>query len=115
MHQRDNKKLIKTLKKLRDLGNSVLVVEHDEETILESDYVIDVGIGAGINGGEIIAEGKPNQIKQNKKSLTGMYLSKKLNIPIIEKNNLSKENIEIIGATGNNLKILILNFLLRNS
>ena len=85
LHQRDNKKLIKTLKKLRDLGNSVLVVEHDEETILESDYVIDVGIGAGISGGEIIAEGKPNQIKQNKKSLTGMYLSKKLNIPIIEK------------------------------
>ncbi len=114
LHQRDNKKLIKTLKKLRDLGNSVLVVEHDEETILESDYVIDVGIGAGINGGEIIAEGKPNQIKQNKKSLTGMYLSKKLNIPIIEKkNNLSKENIEIIGATGNNLKNINIKFPLK--
>ena len=64
LHQRDNKKLINTLKKLRDLGNSVIVVEHDEETILESDYIIDVGVGAGINGGEIIAQGNPSVIKK---------------------------------------------------
>ena len=64
LHQRDNKKLINTLKKLRDLGNSVIVVEHDEETILESDYIIDVGVGAGINGGEIIAQGNPSDIKK---------------------------------------------------
>ena len=66
LHQRDNKKLINTLKKLRDLGNSVLVVEHDEETILESDYVIDIGRGAGINGGNVVALGKPHEIKKNK-------------------------------------------------
>ena len=78
LHQRDNKKLISTLKSLRDLGNSLIVVEHDEETILESDYVIDVGIGAGINGGNIIAEGKPSEIIKNSKSLTGAYLSKKI-------------------------------------
>ena len=78
LHQRDNKKLIDTLKKLRDLGNSVIVVEHDEETILESDYVIDIGAGAGINGGNVVAIGKPNEIKKNKKSITGQYLSKRI-------------------------------------
>ncbi len=114
LHQRDNKKLIDTLKKLRDLGNSVIVVEHDEETILESDYVIDVGVGAGINGGEIIAKGKPSQIKKNNKSLTGMYLSKKLTIPVQQKNNYpSNESVEIIGATGNNLKNLNIKFPLK--
>ena len=76
LHQKDNKKLINTLKKLRDLGNSVIVVEHDEETILESDYVIDIGVGAGINGGNVVAKGKPSVIKKNKKSITGQYLSK---------------------------------------
>ena len=81
LHQKDNKKLIKTLKKIRDLGNSVIVVEHDEETIMESDHIIDVGVGAGINGGQIIAEGKPSQIMKNKASLTNMYLSKRLIIP----------------------------------
>ena len=74
LHQRDNKKLIKTLKKLRDLGNSVIVVEHDEETILESDYVIDIGLGAGINGGNVIAKGSANQIKKIKASLVNIYL-----------------------------------------
>ena len=74
LHQRDNKKLIKTLKKLRDLGNSVIVVEHDEETILESDYVIDIGLGAGINGGNVIAKGSANQIKIKKASLVNIYL-----------------------------------------
>ena len=85
LHQRDNKKLINTLKKLRDLGNSVLVVEHDEETILESDYVIDIGRGAGINGGNVVALGKPHEIKKNKNSITGQYLSKDLDINIQKK------------------------------
>ena len=77
LHQKDNKKLINTLKKLRDLGNSVIVVEHDEETILESDYIIDIGIGAGINGGNIVATGKPNDIKKVKKVLQDNIYQKK--------------------------------------
>ena len=114
LHQRDNKKLINTLKKLRDLGNSVIVVEHDEETILESDYIIDVGIGAGINGGEIIAEGKPSEIKKNKRSLTGQYLSKKLEIKVTKQlKNPAKAFIEIKGATGNNLKNINIKFPLK--
>ena len=114
LHQRDNKKLISTLKSLRDLGNSLIVVEHDEETILESDYVIDVGVGAGVNGGNIIAEGKPNEIIKNSKSLTGAYLSKKLIIPI-KKNKTSSHDkyIEIKGANGNNLKNLNVRFPLK--
>ncbi len=114
LHQRDNKKLIHTLKKLRDLGNSVIVVEHDEETILESDYIIDVGIGAGINGGEIIASGKPKEIKNNKKSLTGQYLSKKLKITVDKQTRKNvKEFIEIKGASGNNLKNIDIKFPLK--
>ena len=114
LHQRDNKKLISTLKSLRDLGNSLIVVEHDEETILESDYVIDVGVGAGVNGGNIIAEGKPSEIIKNSESLTGAYLSKKLIIPI-NKNNTSSDDkyIEIKGANGNNLKNLSVRFPLK--
>ena len=114
LHQRDNKKLINTLKSLRDLGNSLIVVEHDEETILESDYVIDVGVGAGVNGGNIIAEGKPIEIIKNSKSLTGAYLSKKLMIPI-NKNKKSSggKYIEINGANGNNLKNLNVRFPLK--
>ena len=111
LHQRDNKKLINTLKKLRDLGNSVIVVEHDEETILESDYVIDIGVGAGINGGNVVATGKPSVIKKNKKSITGQYLSKDLNIKV-EKHNLRDSNnfIELNGAKGNNLKDIKIKF-----
>ncbi len=114
LHQKDNKKLISTLKSLRDLGNSLIVVEHDEETILESDYVIDVGLGAGVNGGNIIAEGKPSEIIKNSKSLTGAYLSKKLIIPI-NKNNTSMDGkyVEIKGANGNNLKNLNVRFPLK--
>ena len=74
LHQRDNKKLIGTLKKLRDLGNSVLVVEHDEEMMLESDYIIDIGIGAGVNGGQIIAKGKPSEIKKQEKSHCKIFI-----------------------------------------
>ena len=114
LHQRDNKKLISTLKSLRDLGNSLIVVEHDEETILESDHVIDVGVGAGVNGGNIIAEGKPSEIIKNSKSLTGAYLSKKLTIPISNNKNSSNDKyIEIKGANGNNLKNLDVRFPLK--
>jgi excinuclease ABC subunit A len=80
LHQRDNKKLINTLKRLRDLGNSVIVVEHDEEMMMESDYIIDIGLGAGVNGGLVVAKGRPKEIQKNKKSLTGKYLSKHLKI-----------------------------------
>ncbi len=115
LHQKDNKKLIKTLKKLRDLGNSVVVVEHDEETILESDFVIDVGKGAGINGGNIVARGSPDEIKKNKESLTGLYLSRKLKINIDPKFTENKgRSIQVFGALGNNLKNIDVKFPLGN-
>ncbi len=111
LHQRDNKKLINTLKKLRDLGNSVIVVEHDEETILESDYIIDIGIGAGINGGNVVVTGKPDEVKRNKKSITGQYLSKTLNIKIEKKDSRNSNNfIQLEGASGNNLKNVQIKF-----
>ena len=102
LHQRDNRKLIKTLKKLRDLGNSVIVVEHDEETIRASDYIIDIGLEAGINGGNIIAEGgNLEQIIKNKKSITAKYLSNELNVKVLKKRNLVFNNfIKIKGAKG---------------
>jgi excinuclease ABC subunit A len=105
LHQRDNDRLIGTLKHLRDLGNSVLVVEHDEDMIRASDYVIDIGPGAGEHGGKIIAEGTPKQIQNHPKSLTGAYLSGKEGIEM-PKNRLSpgEKYLKIIGATGNNLK-----------
>ena len=115
LHQKDNKKLINTLKNLRDLGNTVIVVEHDEETILESDFVVDIGKGAGINGGNIIAKGTASDIKKNKNSLTGMYLSKKLKIKIDKKKNNEKTKfIFLKGASGNNLKNLNIKFPLKN-
>ena len=111
LHQRDNNKLIKTLKELRDLGNSVIVVEHDKETILSSDWVVDVGPRAGIHGGEIIAEGTPAQIKANPKSLTGQYLSGKKFIPIPKKyRSSSGQTLKIIGAKENNLKNIDVEF-----
>ena len=115
LHQRDNKKLIKTLKKLRDLGNSVIVVEHDEETILSSDHIIDIGLEAGINGGHVIAEGNSDIIKKNNKSITGKYLSKKLEIKIKKERSLQLNNhIHINGANGNNLKNLNVKIPLNN-
>ena len=115
LHQKDNKKLIDTLKKLRDLGNSVIVVEHDEETMLASDYIIDIGLEAGVNGGNVIAEGTIDKIKKNKNSITGKYLSKKLEINIPKNRKLNLESfIEIKGATGNNLKNLDIKFPLNN-
>ncbi len=104
LHQRDNQKLIDTLHKLRDLGNTLIVVEHDEDTIRRADYVVDMGPGAGIHGGEIIAKGTPEQIYKNKNSLTGKYLSGKLFISTPEKRRTSENNIIIKGCKENNLK-----------
>jgi len=106
LHQKDNVKLINALKRLRDLGNSVIVVEHDTETIENADHIIDLGPEAGISGGYIVAQGELETILKNKNSITGNYLSKKKNIPIPNKRRLAKNGrfLEILGATGNNLK-----------
>ena len=105
LHQRDNEKLIATLKKLRDLGNTLIVVEHDEDTMYAADHIIDIGPGAGVHGGEVIAEGTAEEIKQNEKSITGKYLSGKLKIEVPEKRRKGiKKYLEIIGAAENNLK-----------
>lgn len=105
LHQKDNRKLIETLKEMRDLGNSVLVVEHDEETMMESDYLIDIGPGAGIHGGEVVACGTPEEVMNNEKSLTGLYLSHKLCIPVPEKRRTgNKKYLQIKKAQENNLK-----------
>ena len=105
LHQRDNARLIATLKNLRDLGNTVIVVEHDDETMLESDHIIDVGPGAGIHGGNIVAEGTPEKIKESEQSITGQYLSGKKFIPIPSKIRSGHQNKEIVltGAKANNL------------
>ncbi|MBO5196663.1 MAG: excinuclease ABC subunit UvrA [Clostridia bacterium] len=105
LHQRDNSKLIATLKKLRDLGNSVIVVEHDEETMEESDYIIDIGPGAGIHGGEIVAKGTPAEIKKNKNSITGAFLSGRRKIAVPEKRRSGNGKfLTVVGAKENNLK-----------
>lgn len=105
LHQRDNKRLLNTLLGLRDLGNTVLVVEHDRETIMTADYVIDLGPGAGKKGGWVVACGTPQAIARNQKSLTGKYLSGKLFIPIPPKRrNDNQAFLSISGASGNNLK-----------
>jgi excinuclease ABC subunit A len=104
LHQRDNKKLIDTLYRLRDLGNTLIVVEHDEETIRHADYVIDMGPGAGLHGGEIVAEGTPEEIENHPASLTGKYLSKKLQIELPERRRRSDSYIHINGCCEHNLK-----------
>ena len=106
LHQRDNARLLETLKRLRDLGNSVLVVEHDEDAILCADHVIDMGPGAGIHGGNVVAEGTPAAIKKNKKSLTGQYLTgaKQIPIPAERRPATANRTIRIEGARENNLK-----------
>ena len=105
LHQRDNHLLIDTLKSLRDLGNSVIVVEHDEETMLASDYVIDVGPGAGVHGGEIVACGTPAEVAKNKRSVTGDYLSGRKRIAVPAERRAGSGNfLEVIGARENNLK-----------
>ena len=106
LHQRDNARLLVTLKHLRDLGNSVLVVEHDEEAILEADHVVDIGPGAGVHGGHIIAEGTPAEIMAHPESLTGQYLTGKRAIPLpTERRKIDKRRqLTVRGARGNNLK-----------
>lgn len=106
LHQRDNDRLINTLKELRDFGNSVIVVEHDEDAMYASDWIIDMGPRAGIWGGEVCATGTVKEIKKNPESLTGQYLSgaKKIEVPKIRRRVNLKRSIELIGATGNNLK-----------
>lgn len=106
LHQRDNERLLKTLHYLRDLGNTVIVVEHDEDAIRSADHVVDIGPGAGVHGGNIIAQGTPEQVIKNKKSLTGQYLSGKLEIAVPKKRTPpdNKKMIKVTGASGNNLK-----------
>ena len=106
LHQRDNSRLLETLVRLRDLGNTVIVVEHDEEAIMTADHVVDIGPGAGIHGGEVIAQGTPDDIVKCKKSLTGQYLSGALEvaIPKVRRANSKKRSIVVKGARGNNLK-----------
>jgi excinuclease ABC subunit A len=115
LHQSDNDKLISTLKNLRDLGNSVIVVEHDEEMMREADYLIDVGIGAGVHGGRIIAEGLPKDVIANPKSVTGQYLNgtKQIDIPKFRRKPDPKKMISLKGATANNLKNVTLNLPLK--
>ena len=111
LHQRDNDRLLGTLKDLRDQGNTVIVVEHDEEAIRSADYVFDIGPGAGVNGGEVVAFGTPMQIEKNKNSITGQYLIGKKKIEVPEKRRKGNgKKIEIINATGNNLKNVTVNF-----
>ena len=105
LHQRDNGKLIKTLKNLRDIGNTVIVVEHDEDTMKESDFIVDIGPGAGIHGGEVVATGTPKDVAKNEKSITGAYLSgrKSIELPKSRREG-SGEFLRVIGASENNLK-----------
>lgn len=105
LHQRDNARLIKTLEHMRDLGNTLIIVEHDEDTMMAADYIIDIGPGAGIHGGTVVAEGTPKQIMKNKKSLTGQYLAGTRFIPIAStRRKTNGKWLEIIGAKENNLK-----------
>nr|WP_320114553.1 excinuclease ABC subunit UvrA [uncultured Desulfuromonas sp.] len=104
LHQRDNRRLLDTLLHLRDLGNTVLVVEHDEETILEADYVLDMGPAAGVHGGEVVSQGTPKEIVADPKSLTGRYLSGELEVPVPAQRRTADRWLEIIGAEANNLQ-----------
>lgn len=111
LHQKDNEKLIETLKKMRDLGNTLIVVEHDEDTIRASDYLIDIGPKAGDFGGEVVAAGTVEEVSKSNKSITAQYLSGKLKIEIPKKRRYGNgKTIELIGATGNNLKNVSVNF-----
>ena len=116
LHQKDNRQLIETLFRLRDLGNTVIVVEHDEEAIKNADHIIDIGVGAGIHGGEIIAQGSIENIIRNKKSLTGQYINKEKNIilPKIRRKTDKDKILKIHKANLNNLKDLSVNFPLSN-
>ncbi len=106
LHQRDNARLLETLKRLRDIGNTVIVVEHDEEAIMSADYVIDMGLGAGEHGGRIVAQGTPGEVAAHNESLTGQYLSgkRRIDIPALRHRVNPKRQLTISGASGNNLK-----------
>ncbi|CAN7676903.1 excinuclease ABC subunit UvrA [Bosea sp. LjRoot90] len=106
LHQRDNERLLGTLRRLRDLGNTVIVVEHDEDAIMTADYVVDVGPGAGIHGGEIVAKGTPQDILDDPNSLTGKYLTGEMSVPVPLKRRKPQKGraLKIVGARGNNLK-----------
>ncbi|MBR6051900.1 MAG: excinuclease ABC subunit UvrA [Clostridia bacterium] len=111
LHQRDNSKLIATLKRLRDVGNSVIVVEHDEETMLSSDYIVDIGPGAGVHGGKIVAVGTPEEVMANPDSITGKYLSHALEIPVPKKRREGNGyRLTVVGARENNLKNITVDF-----
>ncbi len=110
LHQRDNDRLLATLKKLRDLGNTVIVVEHDEDAIRTADYLVDMGPGAGIHGGKIVAQGTPEKVMANPASLTGQYLTGLRQIPVPERRRTSDRKLTLVGATGNNLKNLTVDF-----
>ncbi|MEK6699875.1 MAG: excinuclease ABC subunit UvrA [Nitrospirota bacterium] len=110
LHQRDNRRLLDTLVRLRDLGNTVLVVEHDEETIRSADHVIDMGPGAGIHGGEIVAQGTPEEIQKNPASVTGQYLSGRLTIAVPAARRKHDRYVTVVAATENNLKNITVPF-----
>ncbi|NQO47994.1 excinuclease ABC subunit UvrA [Streptococcus suis] len=111
LHQRDNDRLIASLKKMRDLGNTLIVVEHDEDTMREADWLIDIGPGAGVFGGEIVASGTPTQVAKNKKSITGQYLSGKREIPVpLERRVGNGRFLEVTGAKENNLQDVTVRF-----
>ncbi|MEA4854618.1 MAG: excinuclease ABC subunit UvrA [Christensenella sp.] len=110
LHQKDNDKLLDTLKGLRDIGNTLIVVEHDEETMLSADYIVDIGPGAGAHGGKVVAQGTPKQIMANKKSITGQYLSGKKLIRIPAKVRVPKQWVTVKGARENNLKGIDVSF-----
>ena len=111
LHQRDNDRLISSLKKMRDLGNSLIVVEHDDETMRQADYVLDIGPGAGVYGGKVMAAGTPEEIMKNPNSLTGQYLSGKKFIPVpLERRKGSGKKISVKGASENNLKDINVDF-----
>ena len=108
LHQRDNQRLLGTLTHLRDIGNTVIVVEHDEEAIMSADFVVDLGPGAGVHGGQIVAAGTPDEVKREPRSLTGQYLSGKraIEVPKSRTPNDADKQIRVLGATGNNLKAI---------
>lgn len=111
LHQRDNDKLIATLKRLRDLKNTVIVVEHDEDTIMQADYLVDIGPGAGVHGGEVVAVGTPEQVAKDENSITGRYLSGKESIPTPKtRRKLTGKSLKVVGARENNLKNIDVEF-----
>ena len=110
LHQRDNRKLLDTLCRLRDLGNTLIVVEHDEETLRSADYLVDIGPGAGEHGGEVIAQGSVEDVMAAPRSITGMYLSGKMSIPIPEKRRMPSHYLTVYGAREHNLKNLTVRF-----